>query len=572
MQFVSVDHLGKYSLDTKALEVLRKIETPLTIISVIGRYRTGKSSLLNGLTGHATFATSSTVQAQTKGILVHMLNETTLLMDTEGLGSLDVSRDHDAAIFALAMLVSSGCFFNNLGSITSQSIDDLHLATKVAGLLCRHAKFSKQLPSLVWIMRDFTLDLCDRNNLPISADTYFEQCVDRCDPIKGQDLRTLFPSRRCIPLARPTAEDRDLKEMRNLRPEFTEGIENIRNLMRQFPPKTVGDSNKPMTGHQLCTLVEALCLALNSDAVPDLDDVWQHISRQSRQRAASVAQEAFTGAASTLDGLDAAYTVYTDTSLEDTVSGPDTFALVQTLLRGDTRGQEFEQRYVETKRDFDVYVATTQAQEEDAQSRIREGESNLASAHRKIARLVDEGLTTQYRLAELELLTVPPVQESTELLGVLDGLQTKHKQLKSELAEKQRLLDDAIQTIHVQDRTIADNTHRLAAERKTTEDQRVRAHSLETHLTDLKSDLQQAKTDVAIWRSRMEDLTSRSEKKRKTTDDTYTELISLTSEVNFLRNRHDEDTKRLQTILQDSATLAQQVQSLQVKLALEIGK
>jgi predicted nucleic acid-binding Zn-ribbon protein len=421
-------------------------------------------------------------------------------------------------------------------------------------------------------MRDFTLDLCDRNNLPISADTYFEQCVDRCDPIKGQDLRTLFPSRRCIPLARPTAEDRDLKEMRNLRPEFTEGIENIRNLMRQFPPKTVGDSNKPMTGHQLCTLVEALCLALNSDAVPDLDDVWQHISRQSRQRAASVAQEAFTGAASTLDGLDAAYTVYTDTSLEDTVSGPDTFALVQTLLRGDTRGQEFEQRYVETKRDFDVYVATTQAQEEDAQSRIREGESNLASAHRKIARLVDEGLTTQYRLAELELLTVPPVQESTELLGVLDGLQTKHKQLKSELAEKQRLLDDAIQTIHVQDRTIADNTHRLAAERKTTEDQRVRAHSLETHLTDLKSDLQQAKTDVAIWRSRMEDLTSRSEKKRKTTDDTYTELISLTSEVNFLRNRHDEDTKRLQTILQDSATLAQQVQSLQVKLALEIGK
>jgi len=56
------------------------------------------------------------------------------------------------------------------------------------------------------------------------------------------------------------------------------------------------------------------------------------------------------------------------------------------------------------------------------------------------------------------------------------------------------------------------------------------------------------------------------------TDDTYTELISLTSEVNFLRNRHEEDTKRLQTLLLDNGTLAQQVQSLQVKLALEIGK
>jgi len=513
MQFVSVDDYGKYALDARALEVLGKIETPLTIISVIGRYRTGKSSLLNGLIGTPTFATSSTVQAQTKGIMVHMLNETTLLMDTEGLGSLDVSRDHDAAIFALAMLVSSGCFFNNLGSITSQSIDDLHLATKVAGLLCRHAKFSKQLPSLVWIMRDFTLDLCDRNNLPISADTYFEQCVDRCDAEKGQDLRSLFPSRRCIPLARPTAEDRDLKEMRNLRPEFMEGIENIRNIMRQFPPKTVGDNNIPMTGLQLCTLVEALCVALNADAVPDLDDVWQHISRQSRQRALAVAQQAFAGASSTLEGLDTAYAAYTETIIDDMVSGEDMFGLVQSLLRGDTRGQEFEQRYVETQRAFDVYVATSTAQQEDVQGRIREGESNLASAHRKIARLVDEGLTSQHRLTEMELSTVQPVQDSTELLGVLEGLQTKHKQLKSDLLGKQRWLDEAIQTIHVQDRTIADNSHRLSGERKTTEDQRTKAHSLEAHLTDLKSELQQAKTDVAIWRSRTEDMTSRTEKK-----------------------------------------------------------
>jgi hypothetical protein len=245
MQFVSVDVEGKYSVDTKTLDILRKMDSPLTIISVIGRYRTGKSSLLNGLIGSPTFATSSTVQAQTKGILIHVLNDSTLVMDTEGLGSLDVSRDHDASIFALAMIVSSGCFFNNLGSITSQAIEDLHLATKVAGLLCRHAKFNKQLPALVWIMRDFTLDLCDRNNLPITADLYFEQCVDRCDSKKAEDLRALFPSRRCIPLARPTADDRDLKEMQNLRPEFTAGIDTLRTIMHQFPPKTIG--GKPMS-------------------------------------------------------------------------------------------------------------------------------------------------------------------------------------------------------------------------------------------------------------------------------------------------------------------------------------
>jgi hypothetical protein len=511
------------------------------------------------------------VQAQTKGILVHLLNDTTLLMDTEGLGSMDVSRDHDAAIFALAMLVSSGCFFNNLGSITSQSIDDLHLATKVAGLLCRHARFAKQLPSLVWIMRDFTLDLCDRNNVPISADTYFEQCVDRCDPVKGQDIRTLFPSRRCLPLARPTAEDRDLKEMRNLRPEFMEGIENIRAIIRQFPSKTVAD--QPMNGGQLCSLVEALCAALNADAVPNLDDVWQHISRQSRVRAVQAAKEQFTAAASTSEGLIAAYGAYTETTIDDVVSGEEIFLLSRDLLQSDTRSHALEQRCVETKRAFDVYVATSTTEGEDIQCQLREGESNLASAYRKIARLVDEGLSVQQRLTEMELATTgPTVQDSTELLGVLEGLQTKHKQLKSDTLEKQRLLDDAVRTIHVQDRTIAEHAHRLTGERKTTEDQRAKAHGLEISVSDLKSDLQQAKTDVAIWRSRTEDMTSRSEKKRKLSDDTYTELISLTSEVNFLRNRHEEDTKRLQTILQESGILAQQVQTLQVKLALEIGK
>jgi chromosome segregation ATPase len=328
-----------------------------------------------------------------------------------------------------------------------------------------------------------------------------------------------------------------------------------------------------MNGSQLCSLVEALCTALNADAVPDLDDVWQHISRQSRLRAVQAAQEVFTSASSTSEGLVAAYTTYTETTIDDMISGEEIFLLSRDLLRGDTRGQEFEQRFIETKRDFDVYVATSTTDREEFQCQIREGESNLASAHRKIARLVDDGLAIQHRLTEMELApTGPSVQDSTELLGVLDGLQTKHKQLKSDIVDKQRVLDDAIRTIHVQDRTIAEHTHRLSGERKTTEEQRVKAHNLEICVLDLRSDLQQAKTDVAIWRSRTEDMTARTDKKRKLSDDTYTELISLTSEVNFLRNRHEEDTKRLQATLHDSGTLAQQVQALQVKLALEIGK
>jgi hypothetical protein len=570
MQFISVNAEGEYVLDANTKIILCSIQAPLTIVSVIGRYRTGKSSLLNGLIGTDTFQTSSTVQAQTKGIMLHRLNDNTLLLDTEGLGSMDVSRDHDASIFALAMLVSSGCFFNNLGSITSQAVDDLHLATKVASLLCKHAKFSKQLPELVWLMRDFSLDLVDRNGLPISADVYFEQCIDKCEALKADELRALFPRRRCIPLTRPTVEDTDLREMKNLRAEFIDGIGHIRTIVRNFPPKVLGDNQ--LSGDQLCSLTEALCTFLNSKAVPNLDDVWKLVALQSRQRALQQAKEEFTASDTSLEGLSGAYTLYRELVLDDNVSGDDTFTLLHDLLANDTRGQKFEEKYIDTKRDFDIHIATSIAQMKDAEGRIRDHESNLASSHRKVARLVDENLTAQHRLKEIETSTTGNTLDQTHVIEVLEVLQTKHKELKLELAEKRGMLDNVVQTIHTQDRTISEHANRMLAERKILSDQRTKTTELETRVSDLKSNFQQATTDVAIWRTRYEDIVSRGEKKRKLNEDTYTELISLTSEVNFLRNRHEEDAKRILRCTQESATWCQQIQSLQVKLALEIGK
>ena len=64
----------------------------------------------------------------------------------------------------------------------------------------------------------------------------------------------------------------------------------------------------------------------------------------------------------------------------------------------------------------------------------------------------------------------------------------------------------------------------------------------------------------------------RTKKKRKLSDETYTDVIALTAEVNFLRVRHDDDVKRLQVSMQETARVTQQVQVLQVQLALEIGK
>lgn len=54
-------------------------------------------------------------------------DEKVLLIDTEGLGSLEEDQNHDAKIFALALLVSSLLVYNSVGSIDDEAIQRLGL-------------------------------------------------------------------------------------------------------------------------------------------------------------------------------------------------------------------------------------------------------------------------------------------------------------------------------------------------------------------------------------------------------------------------------------------------------------
>jgi hypothetical protein len=45
-----------------------------------------------------------------------------MLIDTEGLGSLEEDINHDAKIFALALLISSLLIYNSVGSIDDEAI------------------------------------------------------------------------------------------------------------------------------------------------------------------------------------------------------------------------------------------------------------------------------------------------------------------------------------------------------------------------------------------------------------------------------------------------------------------
>ena len=561
MQFISVCENGKYMVNPTVYELLSTMSAPIRVISCIGRTRSGKSSLLNMLTNSSKFVTSSTVQATTKGIIIHRLDATTLIVDTEGLGSTEVTRDHDTYIFALAMLISSACIFNNHGSITSQSLDDVFVATKVAGLLCKHIRFNKHLPELVWVMRDFTLDICDRSGIPMSPSEYMEQCLDQYTMDKSNDIRSLFTNRYCFSLPRPTMDDIDLKEMTNIRKEFVDGVGSVLTHLRKCPPKMMG--NHQTNGIQIYALCEALCDAINKNVVPNLEDVWSILSIQSRVGAVSVATEVFRSASSTLDGLVLAYTVYKDRVIDDVVNEHDVYTLLYDLVKHDTRAEETKVFNTSIQIQLESKIASLHDLLNDLESKLHDTESSVSASHRKIAHMVEEKMTMQRRIQDLEM-TIPIQDQSSELVHALEEIHDKHRQLKNELADRTRELEDHVKASSTQARVLTDYDQQISAEV-------LKSTKLESRVVEMTNEMQKCHTNVAVWKTRYEDTIERMGKKRKMDDCTHADLIAVTAEVNFLRNQHDEDMKRLNQSIQCNAMLTRQVHTLSMKLAFDSG-
>lgn len=124
LQLVSLTDLGNLRLNQNALDILRKIEKPIAVLSIVGPSRTGKSYLLSMMLGFKdAFQTSDSFEACTSGIWM----ATTVLecdkfvivfMDTEG-------TDHVTQVgdiinyLVLDTLLSSYLIYNSKGMQSS---------------------------------------------------------------------------------------------------------------------------------------------------------------------------------------------------------------------------------------------------------------------------------------------------------------------------------------------------------------------------------------------------------------------------------------------------------------------
>ncbi|XP_060566375.1 uncharacterized protein LOC132725292 isoform X2 [Ruditapes philippinarum] len=132
MCLISSDN-GRLEVVDDTVRALEKIEMPLNVVAIAGLYRTGKSYLMNRLTGrNSGFLMGSSIESCTKGIWAwcrrhpKKQNEVLLLLDTEGLGDATKGDiDHDNKIFTLTTLISSTLVYNVMSAFNQDAVEKL---------------------------------------------------------------------------------------------------------------------------------------------------------------------------------------------------------------------------------------------------------------------------------------------------------------------------------------------------------------------------------------------------------------------------------------------------------------
>eukprot|EP00826_Nyctotherus_ovalis_P034713 TRINITY_DN2912_c0_g5_i1.p1 TRINITY_DN2912_c0_g5~~TRINITY_DN2912_c0_g5_i1.p1 ORF type:complete len:806 (-),score=295.59 TRINITY_DN2912_c0_g5_i1:353-2770(-) len=310
-----------FVLEPEAVELLKQISAPVSFLCVCGKYRTGKSYLLNKvLLGSRGFSIGSTINACTKGLWIwkrpfKFLTEekeevAVFVVDTEGLGAIDEDATHDTKVVLLGLLLSSLMIYNSVGSIDENALNSLSLVVNIAKSLQtknsgtgNEEEFAKNFPAFFWVLRDFSLQLKDPQGNMISPRQYLENALSlqkgNSDAVENKNkvrrlLKHFFADRDCATLVRPTENESDLQNLieladEKLRTEFMEQLGLLRaRIRKKLKVKIV--NGKKVNGPMLVDLCESYTEAINSGQVPCIDNAWSYMCKSQCESALSDTQ------------------------------------------------------------------------------------------------------------------------------------------------------------------------------------------------------------------------------------------------------------------------------------------
>lgn len=184
MQLVTM-HNNRFQINEEARRHLIQMDDgkALAVISIVGRYRTGKSFLLNNvLMEEESFSVGPTINPCTKGIwvgrkMLRMESMNVIVLDVEGFGMIDEQRSN-SRIFLMPLLLSSYLLYNSVGNITEEAVRSLGLIVGLAREVQLKWETNDNFPIFHWILRDFALQLEDSLGREMSPQQYLEKALE----------------------------------------------------------------------------------------------------------------------------------------------------------------------------------------------------------------------------------------------------------------------------------------------------------------------------------------------------------------------------------------------------------
>eukprot|EP00798_Chlamydomonas_sp_ICE-L_P005052 gene5052-34843_t len=314
-----------FEVNPAAVKSLQKIHGPVAVVSVCGRARQGKSTLLNQLLGKLSSSkgsrgfTSADSEEDPRGQTLSSASILQILVDCEGIDAFDQTMDYSTQIFSLGVLLSSLLVFNQMGSIDESSIDKLSSVCEFAKLIRAKssegggtgARDAAELsPSFLWLLRDFHYQLKEDGH-EITAKDYMEEVLQdmngSSESVKNRNQ--LFPDRDCVSLVRPLTDEAQLANMDtmpfdSLRPEFRQGLNRLTDsIVARAQPKTFRGTY--VTGSALAAFALAYCQVINTGKVPMISSTWQGVIQGENQRALDASLAVYERAFNNAEGVPA---------------------------------------------------------------------------------------------------------------------------------------------------------------------------------------------------------------------------------------------------------------------------
>jgi hypothetical protein len=316
---------GEFVVTPEAENFLKSLAgKQIGVVCIVGKYRTGKSYLINRVILQRTntdgFKVGPTVNPCTKGLWIwnNTIKGTStdgeeldlIVMDCEGFGGMDEGQNHDTRIFLFAMLLSSYFVYNSVGSIDENALQNLSLVVNLAKEVKMKAsdnetsseeEVAQNFPSFLWIVRDFSLRMVDSNDNPLTSKQYLESAlalVKGCsEGVESKNrvrrlLKHFFRERDCVTMVRPVELEQDLQRLDSLpdkflREEFLQQINMVRSkVLKKTKQKTV--NGKPVTSETFLHLANGYAAAVNRGKVPTIESAWNYVCKE---KANEVAKE-----------------------------------------------------------------------------------------------------------------------------------------------------------------------------------------------------------------------------------------------------------------------------------------